>query len=524
MGAAGADSPCGGQVGQQAAPVFSRTKPPASTRSRCSGASFPEATRRRWAETYDLRLGRTQLPATNTIPAILTPRSSFRVRTRLWPSPTAPTRRAWLRPNGPIWVLEEGYPQARRDDPAAAATGHLQPANLSTSASSPRAGTARMIWRVTAVKGGSYRILRWQISAWVSTRPRSTPSAASPPAYFRGDDLSGQGAVDPRSGREGAHVVPHWISCSAAGILELPSKRTDRTVFCVDSGGAEFSSARSLVAPLVAPWRFPPPAWVRPPVQAARAAPRGPIARATARGPSTAAQPERPRSRGPGRACARSPGSASRWRSRRHQAFPSSSSWSSRQGTVRVLSKGSRLPRPFLNLRSGSGRAARAGPALDRLPAGLPRGRRFYVYYTDGDRRHQGRRVPPPDPDPGGPDTASPGDRDRHPDNTNHNGGQLQFLGSLLYFGTGDGGRAATRRQRPERTSLLGKLLRIDPRAQGGRAYPCPRGTRSSAGRAVTRSSLRTAQPVPVVVRPRAGRPRIAIADVGQDQFEEVNY
>ena len=52
-----------------------------------------------------------------------------------------------------------------------------------------------------------------------------------------------------------------------------------------------------------------------------------------------------------------------------------------------------------------------------------------------------------------------------HPTNANHNGGQMQFLGNLLYFGTGDGGSGGDPPNNAQnRNVLLGKLLRIDPR------------------------------------------------------------
>ena len=51
-----------------------------------------------------------------------------------------------------------------------------------------------------------------------------------------------------------------------------------------------------------------------------------------------------------------------------------------------------------------------------------------------------------------------------HPFAQNHNGGQLQFgpQSSLLFVATGDGGPDKARTP-PTWTSLLGKLIRIDP-------------------------------------------------------------
>ena len=63
-----------------------------------------------------------------------------------------------------------------------------------------------------------------------------------------------------------------------------------------------------------------------------------------------------------------------------------------------------------------------------------------------------------------------------HPVNGNHNGGQLQFgPDGYLYISTGDGGGggdAGFNGQDPR--TLLGKILRIDPRASAGSLYAVP--------------------------------------------------
>ena len=63
-----------------------------------------------------------------------------------------------------------------------------------------------------------------------------------------------------------------------------------------------------------------------------------------------------------------------------------------------------------------------------------------------------------------------------HPDETNHNGGNL-VLGpdGMLYIGTGDGGGSGDPyRNAQDLTSLLGKILRIDPSTTSGDGYDIP--------------------------------------------------
>ena len=103
----------------------------------------------------------------------------------------------------------------------------------------------------------------------------------------------------------------------------------------------------------------------------------------------------------------------------------------------------------------------------------------------------------------------------------------MQFLGNLLYFGTGDGGSGGDPPNNAQNKDvLLGKLLRIDPRPSGGRPYSVPasnpfvgkpgRDEIYSYGlRNPFRFSFDTVS---------AKQPRIAIGDVGQNRFEELDY
>jgi glucose/arabinose dehydrogenase len=198
------------------------------------------------------------------------------------------------------------------------------------------------------------------------------------------------------------------------------------------------------------------------------------------------------------------------------------------QGTVRVLREGRLLPRPFLDIAGLVGYGGERGLLSIAFPPDYARSRRFYVYFTDteGDIRVEEFKR-------NNATQAARGSRRvlieiPHRENSNHNGGQLQFLGRLLYFGTGDGGSGGDPPNNAQnRNSLLGKLLRIDPRPSGGRPYSIPadnpfagpaggRGEVYSYGlRNPFRFSFDTVT---------ARQPRIAIADVGQNRFEEIDY
>jgi Glucose / Sorbosone dehydrogenase len=96
-----------------------------------------------------------------------------------------------------------------------------------------------------------------------------------------------------------------------------------------------------------------------------------------------------------------------------------------------------------------------------------------------------------------------------HPGEVNHNGGQLQFgPDGLLYVSTGDGGGANDPNGNAQnQSSLLGKILRIDPRTSGAVpemfAYGLRNPWRVSFDRLVG---------------------DLVIADVGQGQREEIDF
>ncbi len=195
-------------------------------------------------------------------------------------------------------------------------------------------------------------------------------------------------------------------------------------------------------------------------------------------------------------------------------------------GRIEVLS-GDRKRGTFLDLRSQVGYGGEEGLLSLAFPPDYEQSGSFYVYYTDSVgniRVDEFKRRSA---------TRAAADSQRrvieilHPINSNHNGGQLQFLGNLLYFGTGDGGAGGDPPNNAQnRNALLGKLLRIDPRPSGGQPYSVPasnpfvgepgRDEIYSYGlRNPFRFSFDTVS---------AAQRRIAIGDVGQNEIEEIDY
>ncbi|HEX5983223.1 MAG TPA: PQQ-dependent sugar dehydrogenase [Solirubrobacterales bacterium] len=193
-------------------------------------------------------------------------------------------------------------------------------------------------------------------------------------------------------------------------------------------------------------------------------------------------------------------------------------------GRVMVLQGGRK--RTFLDIRGLVSYGGERGLLSIAFPPDYARSKRFYVYYTDSEgairidefRRRTAKR-------------ASFGSRRPviqipHSENSNHNGGQAQFLGNLLFFATGDGGSGGDPPNNAQNKDiLLGKLLRIDPRQSGDRPYSIPASNPfvGKPGRDEIYSyGLRN--PFRFSFDTTRGKPRIAIGDVGQNRFEELDY
>jgi len=197
------------------------------------------------------------------------------------------------------------------------------------------------------------------------------------------------------------------------------------------------------------------------------------------------------------------------------------------EGRIRVVRDGRVLPGAFLDIRGRVGCCGERGLFSMAFAPDYARTGRFYVSYTDrsGDSRIEEFRR-------SSADRARPGSRrlvlfQRQPE-SNHNGGLIAFgPDGFLYAGFGDGGggddQHGRRGNAQNLSTLLGKLLRIDPRRRGRRRYTVPRDN-PFVGRAgrdeIWSYGLRN--PWRWSFDRRTGD--LVVGDVGQGSFEEITF
>ena len=155
-------------------------------------------------------------------------------------------------------------------------------------------------------------------------------------------------------------------------------------------------------------------------------------------------------------------------------------------GAIRIIKAGVVLPVPFLDLGGASGVVSASGEqgllGIAFHPQ-FPTNRQFYVNYT---RKSDGATVIARYlASAGNPDLADPSSATvlltiTQPE-PNHNGGAIRFgPDGYLYIGMGDGGGANDQHgsigNAQDRTTLLGKILRIDVDNGGANPYAIPPG------------------------------------------------
>ncbi|HEY1566933.1 MAG TPA: PQQ-dependent sugar dehydrogenase [Solirubrobacteraceae bacterium] len=198
-----------------------------------------------------------------------------------------------------------------------------------------------------------------------------------------------------------------------------------------------------------------------------------------------------------------------------------------RTGQVVVLVRGRRQARPFLDIsRQVNAGGTEQGLLSVAFAPDYQSSGRFYVDYTDAAnniRVVQYRRAR------GQPDRADPASGrtvltiDHHSE-SNHNGGQLAFgPDGDLYVGVGDGGSEDDPHNFGQNTDVLvGKVLRIAPRPDGGYTIPDGNPFAHQAGRRAEIWAYGLRNPWRFSFDRRTGD--LIIGDVGQDTEEEIDF
>ena len=191
-------------------------------------------------------------------------------------------------------------------------------------------------------------------------------------------------------------------------------------------------------------------------------------------------------------------------------------------GRVKVLGAGGReLPEPFLDLSGEVTGGFEQGLLSIAFPPDFDDSRLVYVSFTDrdGDTRIVEYEVAGNTVDPASRREVLRQDQPY----ANHNGGLVAFApDGTLIVGLGDGGSGGDPQNRAQNLgTLLGKLLRIDPRSSGDRPYGIPPDN-PFLGRAGSRPEI-WAYGLRNPWRFWFEGGTLYVADVGQNAEEEVN-
>ncbi len=199
-----------------------------------------------------------------------------------------------------------------------------------------------------------------------------------------------------------------------------------------------------------------------------------------------------------------------------------------KEGAIRIVQDGRLLDEPFLDIRDRvNADSSERGLLSVAFHPDYARNGRFFVNYTNlaGNTAVSAFQVG------GSPNQADPGSESilltiRQP-YANHNGGQLQFgPDGYLYVGMGDGGSGGDPQgngQNP--TTLLGALLRLDvDQATDAAQYGIPADNPFVADAAKLPEIWATGLRNPWRFSFDRTTGDLLIADVGQNQWEEVNF
>ena len=197
-------------------------------------------------------------------------------------------------------------------------------------------------------------------------------------------------------------------------------------------------------------------------------------------------------------------------------------------GRISVVRDGKTLGTPFLDVSSRLTAGGEQGLLGLAFAPGYAQSGLFYVYFTRRDGKQEVAEFKRATSDRANASSYRSVLVMDDPEG-NHNGGQLNFgPDGLLYIGTGDGGGAGdqhgTTGNAQNLGSMLGKILRIDPRRAGSKSYSVPASNpfvrRAGARPEIYSYGLRNPWRFSF---DRVGGDLI-IGDVGQDKVEEVDF
>lgn len=194
------------------------------------------------------------------------------------------------------------------------------------------------------------------------------------------------------------------------------------------------------------------------------------------------------------------------------------------EGTVRVVKGNRTRKRPFLDIESQVQSGGERGLLSIAFDPGYAKNRRLYAYFTDAEgdiRVSQYRRAK--DSKFRAKTRPRPVIEIPHRDAGNHNGGTVAFgPDGHMYIATGDGGGGCDSfGNAQDQGSLLGKLLRVDPKAKRGYTIPADNPFRGGGAEPeILANGLRN----PFRFSFDGPTNTIVIGDVGQGSWEEIDY
>lgn len=197
-------------------------------------------------------------------------------------------------------------------------------------------------------------------------------------------------------------------------------------------------------------------------------------------------------------------------------------------GIIKVLQPGATVPTEFLNITTRVLSGGERGLLGLAFHPQYSSNRRFFVYYT---RQTDGAiRIAEYATSAGNPNVADTTEKIileiPHPNNSNHNGGTLEFgPDGFLYLAPGDGGSANDPPNNSQNIeSLLGKMIRIDINVPGGTPPYLSPPTNPFVGVAgrdeIYAYGLRNPYRFSF---DRGGTRQLYVGDVGQGAWEEID-